>query len=62
MFKDIISKDISKTNIDNLLETKKVFEWILKHPEYDYKRFIESDYSNEILYNYFKFIMKTFIL
>jgi len=54
MYKDINYRDISKTDIDNLLESKKVFEWILEHPEYNYTQFSDYDYPNDILYNYFK--------
>jgi len=55
MYKNMTADcDISNIKIDNFLETKRVFEWILEHPEYDYKTLIESDYSNEMLYNYFK--------
>ncbi|WDF47807.1 hypothetical protein PQ459_04845 [Chryseobacterium sp. KACC 21268] len=46
--------DLKNIDIDILLETKKVFEWILEHPEYNYTQFSDYEYSNEILYNYFK--------
>ena len=55
IYKDMTAdSDISNIKVEVLLESKEVFEWILKHPEYDYSQFTEYDYSNEILYNYFK--------
>ncbi|MFN4362476.1 hypothetical protein [Chryseobacterium hispalense] len=51
-----IQEDIDLTNlkIDFVLNDKKIFEWIIEHPEYDYKGLLESPYSNEELFRFFK--------
>jgi len=46
--------DLTNLNIDFVLNDKKVFEWIIDHPEYDYKGLLESPYSNEELFRFFK--------
>lgn len=54
MYKHISSKDVSSMNIDGVLKKKEIFEWIIKHPEYNYKGLLESHYSNEELFRFFK--------
>jgi hypothetical protein len=54
MYKHISSKDVSSMNIDGVLKKKEIFEWIIQHPEYDYKGLLESHYSNEELFRFFK--------
>ncbi|MFN4362477.1 hypothetical protein [Chryseobacterium hispalense] len=36
------------------MKKKEIFEWIIQHPEYDYKGLLESHYSNEELFRFFK--------
>lgn len=52
----LVTGDIDLTNlkIDIVLRNKEVFEWIIEHPEYDYKSLLESHYSNEELFRFFK--------
>ncbi|WEK69023.1 MAG: hypothetical protein P0Y62_14355 [Candidatus Chryseobacterium colombiense] len=54
MYKNINYRDISDINIDGVLKSKKIFEWIIEHPNYDYKGLLESHYSNEELFRFFK--------
>lgn len=46
--------DLTKLKIDVTLRHKEVLEWVLQHPEYDYKELLESLYSNEELFRFFK--------
>lgn len=45
--------DLSNLNIDIVLKNKEIFEWIVKHPEYDYKGLLESPNTNEDLFRFF---------
>jgi len=46
--------DISNLKLDITLKIKKTLEWVLENPEYDYKGLLESPYSNEELFRFFK--------
>lgn len=46
--------DLTNLNVDIVLRNKEVFEWIIQHPEYDYKGLLESRNSNEELFRFFK--------
>lgn len=54
MYKHINFRDISNINIEGVLKKKEIFEWIIEHPEYDYKKLLESHYNNEELFRFFK--------
>ncbi|KFF28052.1 hypothetical protein [Chryseobacterium vrystaatense] len=55
MYEHVIEDiDISEMNIDYHLNAKQIFEWIMQNPEYDYKGLLESQYSNEELFRFFK--------
>jgi len=55
MYKDMTGdSDLSNLKIDIVLKNKEIFEWIIQHPEYDYKELLESPYSNEELFSFFK--------
>lgn len=55
MFKNVSEDiDISNIDIDYHLNAKQVFEWIIAHPEYNYKGLLESNYNNEELLRFFK--------
>lgn len=45
--------DLSNLKIDIVLKNKEIFEWIIKHPEYDYKGLLESPNTNEDLFRFF---------
>ncbi|MDQ0783950.1 hypothetical protein [Chryseobacterium sp. W4I1] len=53
--------DLSNLKIDIVLRNKEVFEWVIQHPEYDYKSLLESSYSNEELFRFFKIYYKDII-
>jgi len=46
--------DLTNLNIDVVLKNKEVIEWVVQHPEYDYKALLESHYENEELNRFFK--------
>ncbi len=54
LYKHINFRDISNINIDGVLKRKEIFEWIIQHPEYDYKSLLDSKNSNEDLFRFFK--------
>lgn len=54
IYKHINYRDISSINIDGVLKKKEIFEWIIQHPEYNYRGLLESHYSNEELFRFFK--------
>jgi len=55
MYKNVTEDiDISQIDIDYHLNAKKSFEWIIENPNYDYKELLESPYSNEELFRFFK--------
>lgn len=58
-----VQEDVDLTNlqIDVVLRNKEVFEWILQHPEFDYKGLLESHYSNEELFRFFKIYYESII-
>lgn len=45
--------DLSNLKIDIVLRNKKIIEWVMQHPEYDYKRLLESPYNNDELFRFF---------
>ncbi|AZB31174.1 MULTISPECIES: hypothetical protein [Chryseobacterium] len=62
MYKDMTGdSDLSNLKIDIVLKNKEIFEWIIQHPEYDYKELLESPYSNEELFRFFKIYYESII-
>ncbi|WP_433626545.1 hypothetical protein [Chryseobacterium cucumeris] len=46
--------DLSTLKVDIVLRNKEILEWVIQHPEYDYKKLLESPYSNDELFRFFK--------
>ena len=42
--------DLTNLKIDIVLRNKEILEWVIQHPEYDYKGLLDSHYSNEELF------------
>lgn len=62
MYKYVVADiDLSNLKIDIVLRNKEVFEWVIQHPEYDYTGLLESSYSNEELFRFFKIYYKDII-
>ncbi len=62
IYKDMIADcDLSNIELDKFIKNKEVFEWIIEHPEYDYKGLLESHYSNEELFRFFKIYYENLI-
>lgn len=62
IYKDIIADcDLSNIELDKFIKNKEVFEWIIEHPEFDYKGLLESHYSNDELFRFFKIYYESII-
>jgi hypothetical protein len=55
LYKDATGNiDISNIKHNILLEHKKIFEWILNNPSYDFNSLFETGFTNEELLKFFK--------
>lgn len=60
-YTDITKVDISNMNMEIVNENKKVLEWILENPDYDFNSLFETHYTNQELFSYFKIYYQNLI-
>lgn len=53
-YKTIIKKDIIDVDIKLIKNIIEEVDWAIENPNYDFNSILETDYSNKMLYDWFK--------